>query len=265
MSSVVFYRDAPAMTKRLIVAAVLATGVIVAIPFGITSKASEREAAVGAALARACRPLADRSLDLGRKPGAVLGLVHVRPGDRVLDVLASPGYYTELLADLVGPTGTVLAYDPPQFVSRPEARANWGARIRRHPNITQDLQPLHLAQFGDQAFDLALMHLAYHETYWESVRYGLRRMEPRSFVRRLHSALRLGGQVIVVDHLADEGSDPRQSVMAYHRIARSVVVADFEAAGFQLVARSDILRNSEDDLHLNVFDERVRGGLIEWC
>ena len=35
-----------------------------------------------------------------------------RPGDRVLDVCASPGSKTGLLAQLVGPTGLVLGNEP---------------------------------------------------------------------------------------------------------------------------------------------------------
>lgn len=44
---------------------------------------------------------------------------HVRPGMTVLDIGANLGYFTMLLADLVGPTGRVLAFEPnPEMAGR---------------------------------------------------------------------------------------------------------------------------------------------------
>ncbi len=46
-------------------------------------------------------------------------LRHVRPGMTVLDIGANLGYFTLLLADLVGPAGKVLAFEPnPEMASR---------------------------------------------------------------------------------------------------------------------------------------------------
>lgn len=52
---------------------------------------------------------------------AMLRLLEVRPGDRVLDVGSGSGWTTALLADLTGPTGSVLGVElVPRLVS-------WGA------------------------------------------------------------------------------------------------------------------------------------------
>ena len=46
-------------------------------------------------------------------------LRHVRPGMTVLDIGANLGYFTLLLADLVGPEGRVLAFEPnPEMAGR---------------------------------------------------------------------------------------------------------------------------------------------------
>src|SRR5262245_39872732 len=37
---------------------------------------------------------------------------HLRPGDQVLDIGASVGYYTLLSAKLVGTTGSVVSFEP---------------------------------------------------------------------------------------------------------------------------------------------------------
>ena len=72
---------------------------------------------------------ADRPLDIGHgqtssQPStvaAMLRLLDVRPGARVLDVGAGSGWTTALLAHLVGPTGQVLG------VERHADLAAWGA------------------------------------------------------------------------------------------------------------------------------------------
>ena len=54
-----------------------------------------------------------RKLDEGRMPAAVLGFAGVKPGQTVFDFIPGGGYYSLLLARAVGPTGMVLAANPP--------------------------------------------------------------------------------------------------------------------------------------------------------
>jgi len=56
------------------------------------------------------RPEADRESDAGRRPEAVLEFFGIQPGDVVLEMWAGGGYYTELLADVVGENGKVVAH-----------------------------------------------------------------------------------------------------------------------------------------------------------
>ena len=63
-----------------------------------------------AAVASETRPEADRASDAGRKPEAVLEFFGIQPGDIVLEMWAGAGYYTELLAHVVGESGKVVAH-----------------------------------------------------------------------------------------------------------------------------------------------------------
>jgi predicted methyltransferase len=61
----------------------------------------------------------------------------------------------------------------------------------------------------------------------------------------IFAALKPGGYFIVVDSAARADSGTAD-VKTLHRIEESVVVKEVEAAGFKLVARSDVWRNPSD-------------------
>jgi predicted methyltransferase len=74
----------------------------------------------------------------------------------------------------------------------------------------------------------------------------------------LFAALKPGGILGVTDHHAADGAGA-DSVPELHRIEKTVVITDFEAAGFELEAESGMLRNPDDDYSKSVFEEGVRG------
>jgi len=71
-------------------------------------------------------------------------------------------------------------------------------------------------------------------------------------------ALKPGGTYIVIDHVAEAGSGTRDAD-TLHRIDPAFVRAQVEAAGFEFVGESDVLRNPGDDHALKVFDPSIRG------
>jgi predicted methyltransferase len=74
----------------------------------------------------------------------------------------------------------------------------------------------------------------------------------------MFEALKPGGELMVIDHVAEAGSGVRDTE-TLHRIDPEVIVRTLEAAGFRLEARSDLLRNPQDSHRLRVFDPAVRG------
>src|SRR6201996_8002721 len=61
---------------------------------------------------------ADRQTDQRREPAKMLAFTGVKEGMKVLDMDASAGYSTELLARAVGPAGAVYAQDPAATIER---------------------------------------------------------------------------------------------------------------------------------------------------
>ncbi|HEX8240223.1 MAG TPA: methyltransferase [Allosphingosinicella sp.] len=212
---------------------------------------------VAAAVAAPGRPKDRVDLDEVRKPAEVLRFMGLKRGDRVLDYFAGTGYYSEIMARAVGPKGLVLAWNSSSFQSDKVKQALDDIKSR-NANFGYFTSPATAIAFPKDGFDFAMLHLVYHDTYWESAQYKVPRIDPNSVVQALWYTVKPGGTVAVVDHVATAGGDTREVVEKLHRIDPATVRADFERAGFVLEAQSDILKVAEDHSK-NVFDPGIRG------
>jgi predicted methyltransferase len=197
-------------------------------------------------------------LDESRKPAEVLKFLGLRKGMKVLDLLGSNKYWAEITAPAVGPTGHVDVWDTEQFTSADDRKA-FGEFAARQKNVALTIAPFEKPDFGKNRYDFAIFNLNYHDVYWTSEKYKVVKMDPDAWLKTLHAAMKPGGTVGVIDHIANPNSDTRATVDRLHRIDPEVVKADFKRAGFQLVGESDILRNPADDHNLLVFDPKIRG------
>jgi predicted methyltransferase len=204
------------------------------------------------------RPERQRAADAGRKPAEVLELLRLQPGQRVLDMSAGRGYYTRLLAPAVGPSGRVFAHSTEGLIAVDGLQPDWEAIRASWPNVE-----LRLGIPGNmrlpQKLDRVLFHLAFHDLWWEDATYRIPRMEAQKFLKQLHKAVKHGGLVLVVDHAANPGGDPRAETLARHRVDPAVVRAEMQSAGFALEAQSALLANPADDHTKLVYDPAIRG------
>jgi predicted methyltransferase len=109
------------------------------------------------------------------------------------------------------------------------------------------------------SLDMVLMSMVYHDTYWQEPGVDWGPIDQQALLREFFAALRPGGIVGVIDHVADAGTDPRTVAHALHRIDPEVVKRDFARAGFVLEAESNALRRAGDDHRLGVFDPAIVG------
>jgi predicted methyltransferase len=211
---------------------------------------------------RADRDERDTALDASRQPARAIAFMQVEPGDRVLDMFAAGGYFTELLARAVGPDGSVIAHNPASFTSRAGLEAagvQRGYGAERLPNVRElyaDFADLALAP---DSVDNVLFHLVYHDIYVTSEEFGLVHADPQDVLAAINTGLTAGGTVTVIDHVGAPGGDVRQIAHDIHRIDPAVVIEDFRKAGFALVAQEIFHENPADDPDLFVFDPSVRG------
>ncbi len=214
-------------------------------------------ASYAAAVANPARSEDLRALDASRKPAETLAFLGLEPGMDAADLMTGGGYWAQIMASVVGPKGSVTAYEATQFY-KGDGAAKIDALIAATPGATLKTYPFEAFTAPPRSFDFALMNLNYHDLYWESEKYGIPRTDPDAFVRNLYAAMRPGGVVGIIDHVG-VGTDTRTLVDKMHRIDPAVVRADFERAGFKLAAQSDLLANPADDHTLGVFDKAIRG------
>lgn len=212
---------------------------------------------IAAAVAAADRNPDNVKLDAGRKPAQVLQFLGLKPGMHVLDLFGANAYWAEIMAPVVGPKGHDTVWEPTQFYND-KTKASFEAFAAKHPNVSMILSPLEAPNLPKNYADLVIFNENYHDLYVDFSKRGIPQIEPRQWLKALYAAVKPGGVVGVIDHVANPG-DTRATANALHRIDPNTIKSDFESAGFVLAGSSDLLRNKADDHSLKVFDPKVRG------
>ena len=213
---------------------------------------------IATAVASTGRSADNVKLDESRKPTAVLQFLSLKPGMNVLDLFGANAYWAEIMAPAVGPKGHVTVWEPAQFY-KDKAKASFAEFMGKQPNVSIVSSPFEAPDLPKNYADFVMLNLNYHDTYWQSDKYGIPKMDPNAFLKAVYAAMKPGAVIGVIDHVANPNSDTRATVEKYHRIDPNVVKADFKRAGFVLVGSSDLLRNPADKHDLLVFDPNIRG------
>jgi predicted methyltransferase len=209
------------------------TTLLTIILFGGSAFAADETPSVEAgplasALTADTRSAEDRARDAGRRPAEVVAFLGITPGMRVIDLIAAGGYYTEVLSLAVGPEGKVYAQNN-EYVLKLRDGANERAMTARLadgrlPNVERVDREIVDLGLAPGSLDAALTALNFHDIY--------------------------NGR-----HSGRTDLDNAE----LHRVEESRVYAAAEKAGFTVEAKSDLLRNPDDDKTTNVFDPAIRG------
>jgi predicted methyltransferase len=208
---------------------------------------------VAAAVADSRRPDADRKLDPERKPADMLMLAHIRPGERVMDMIPGGGYFTRLFAVAVGPKGYVYAYQPTEWDNFHKGKpAAVLAVAPDYPNVSVIDAPINKL-VAPEPLDVVWTSQNYHDLHNDMAKPA----DLAVINKAVFDALKPGGLYVVLDHAAENGSGLRDT-QKLHRIDEAVVKTEVEAAGFKLAAESNVLRNPGDPRTALVFDSSIR-------
>lgn len=229
------------MLKKLFGVAALAL-------FSLTASADLAEQ-----LAASGRSDQDKARDEARRPAEVLAFLGIGPGVTVMDLLASGGWYTEVLSVAVGPEGTVYAQNPPMLLGFNDGAYDKAITARladdRLPNVIRLDREEGNTGLEPGSLDAALTALNLHDRH----NFGSGE-DVAVLLAAVKDLLKPGGVLGVIDHYGDADKDNTQ----LHRLNVDTALPIIEAAGF-VIESSDLLRNPDDDHSIMVFDPAIRG------
>lgn len=214
------------------------------------------QAALDRALADPARKDQREAADARRKPGPLIALAGVKPGDKVLDLIPGSGYWTRIFSPLVGPEGKVYAIWPQAYAR--EAMGNV-ADLRKlsadghYGNIVVEVEPT-TALTAPEPLDVVWTSQNFHDYPDEFMGKG----DPGQLARDAFKILKPGGTFMIIDHMAKAGRG-LSDTDTLHRIDPTAVRKIVEGAGFRFAGESTVLDNPDDPLDIPVFDKSIRG------
>ena len=219
---------------------------------------ADTDPAIQKAIASPERSDADRDRDAREKPAEVLAFAGVKPGMTVADLFAGGGYYTELLAGVVGPNGKVYSLNNLPYASYSKKDRDARFTEGRLGNVEHRLVEGSYFNLPPRSVDVAVMVMSFHDVYWIDEKEGWPEINPAGFLDSVKRMLKPGGKLLIIDHNAPAGSGREMATKA-HRLNEEWAKKALISNGFVLEKSYDGLRNKEDQLDKLVFDPAVRG------
>lgn len=191
---------------------------------------------------------ANRARNIYRHPVGTLDFFGLKAGMRVMEIWPGAGWYTEILAPAMRGRGqfVVASYDvkvPDQPDYRYELHQVLSDKIAANPAQYDQVEVVHYSppQSNDlgqeNSLDMVLTFRNLHGWYNNDELAGV--------LEDFYRTLKPGGVLGVVQHRADDGSDPKvTSKQGY--LPEQTVIQAAQAAGFVFEARSDVNANPKD-------------------
>jgi ubiquinone/menaquinone biosynthesis C-methylase UbiE len=160
-----------------------------------------------------------------QRPDEVIKTMGLRDGDVVADLGCGTGYFARRMARAVAPKGRVYAVD-----IQPEMLALMKGLLEKE-GITNVIPVL--GEAGDPklpkaGLDWILLVDVYHEF-----------QEPKAMLAKILASLKPGGRVAHLEYRLE--GDSARHIRAEHRMSVAQVQAEWQPAGFRLLARHESL------------------------
>ncbi|MES2015323.1 MAG: methyltransferase [Pseudomonadota bacterium] len=223
--------------KRLILAAFLATGL---------ASAAYADDALKAAIASKDRAAANVARDAARHPYETLTFFGIKPTMTVVELAPGGGWYTEILAPYLRKDGKLIAAGESPTSPDDNAKryaASTGKKLASNPAMFGKVErgvfePPRAYNFAaPNSVDMVVTFRNIHN--WTDAGDD----KVKEIFKNIHAVLKPGGVFGVVDHRMPAAKPANQDSGYLHEAA---VIKMIEAAGFKLVAKSEINANPKD-------------------
>lgn len=217
------------------------------------SGAASTDDPIAAALAARDRPDADRDRDQERRPADITRFFRVAPGQTVFEFYAGSGWYSEILARVVGPDGMLVMHNNPLFQRYFEEDLAARDVTGRFDNISYRQVAPRALMLEPGRYDRILAILSYHDVLYPP-ESGAPAPDRARLMREFYDGMKPGGVLGIVDHVAPSDVPAREAGEELHRVDPELVRREAEAAGFVFDGASDVLSVAGDDHRTPIFD-----------
>lgn len=196
-----------------------------------------------AAIAGTWRSEANRARDAHRHPAATLGFFGVTPGQTVVEIWPSGGWYTEIIAPALKDKGQYIAAHNNPLASMGAAKSVETFKTRFADTAT--FGAVKVTAFGKDAYDIAAPGSADVVLSFRNVHnWHMAGFDEAAFAA-FFKALKPGGTLGIVEHRLPEGRpDADMKTSGYMKV--SYVKALAAKAGFRFVGASEVNANPRD-------------------
>jgi predicted methyltransferase len=192
------------------------------------------------------RSAANRARDAARHPFETLRFFGLAPTQTVVEIAPGGGWYTEILAPYLRDSGRYYAAlesgDGPEQV---QSRARFKERLKADPARYGRVRTGVLPGAGGSAASIAPPGSADLVLTFRNIHNWIEAGELDDQLRAFHALLKPGGVLGVEEHRARAGT-PLATVIRSGYVPQDFVIARAGAAGFALVATSEINANPRD-------------------
>lgn len=201
-------------------------------------------AAIDAALAGSHRSEANRARDVYRHPKETLMFFGLRPDMAVVEIWPGGGWYTEVLAPVLEDKGKLYAAHVvvPASGEVPKSLQNYRDKLAANKDLYGKVE---VTALGPESFDIAPAGSADMVLTFRNIHNWMGRDYAPKVFEAAFRALKPGGTLGVVEHRADP-SKPADSKAPNGYVNENDAIRMIEAAGFKLVAKSDVNNNPKD-------------------
>ena len=208
------------------------------------------ESQLQSVLAMAHRSEANKARDVYRHPAETLGFFGLTDDQTVIEITPGGGWYTEILAPLLREKGKyVAAINDPAAAEQERVKeyytkqnASFEEKLKGNPEVFDKAE---IKLFNSKAPSFGEAGSADMVLTFRNVHNWMGQGAEAAMFKAFFDVLKSGGKLGITEHRAAPGTDAKESAKSGY-LSESVVIEMAKAAGFELVAQSEINANPND-------------------
>lgn len=191
----------------------------------------------------------DRARDAWRHPAETLAFFRVRPGMTVVDYMPSGGWFTRVLVPYLGDQGRYIGLNPDVRSGNETMKKYYGDMAQTFPAKAAEwtgVPAAKIAAYNTDGLPAALNGTVDRVLIFREMHNLKRNKLVESELKAVHALLKPDGLLGIEQHRAKADAPDAYVDGSKGYLREKDVIATVEAAGFALVAKSEINANPKD-------------------